>query len=50
MGLAEGCTLVHDVPKDTAITYDDVRVPGGRLVDQLRAEQDAAFPLPSLVA
>ncbi|MGI9613200.1 MAG: NAD(P)H-dependent oxidoreductase, partial [Acidimicrobiales bacterium] len=50
MGLAEGCTLVHDVPKDTAITYDDVRVPGGRLVDQLRADQDAAFPLPSLVA
>lgn len=47
---AEGCTLVRDVPKDTALTYDDVRVPDGRLIDQLRAEQDAAFPLPSLVS
>ncbi|MGF1597362.1 MAG: NAD(P)H-dependent oxidoreductase [Acidimicrobiales bacterium] len=46
MGLAEGCTLVRDVPKDAAITYDDVQVPAGRLVDGLRAEQDAAFPVP----
>ncbi len=45
VGLAEGCTLVRDVPKDAAITYDDVAVPAGRLIDELRAEQDAAFPL-----
>lgn len=43
-GLAEGCTLKRDLPRDTAITYDDVEVPPGRLCDQLRAEQDALFP------
>jgi predicted homoserine dehydrogenase-like protein len=35
------------VPKDTALTYDDVMIPEGRLIDRLRAEQDAAFPIPS---
>ena len=49
VGLAEGCTLVRDVSKDGALTYDDVAVPSDRLVDQLRADQDAHFPLPSLV-
>jgi predicted homoserine dehydrogenase-like protein len=46
MGLADGCTLVRDVARDQALTYDDVVVPDGRLVDSLRAEQDALFPLP----
>jgi predicted homoserine dehydrogenase-like protein len=41
MGLAEGCRLRRDVGKDEVLTYDDVEVPDGRLVDQLRAEQDA---------
>ncbi|MFP5309996.1 MAG: NAD(P)H-dependent oxidoreductase [Actinomycetes bacterium] len=41
MGVAEGCRLVRDVPADTALTYDDVEVPGGRLVDALRREQAA---------
>ena len=45
MGLAEGTTLTRDVPKDHALTYDDVTVPEGRLVDRLRAEQDALHPL-----
>lgn len=43
MGLAEGCTLRHDVPKDTVLTYDDVAVPLGRLCDRLRAEQTKHF-------
>lgn len=43
MGLSEGCVLKHDVPKDRAITYDDVTLPPGRLCDKLRAEQDARF-------
>jgi predicted homoserine dehydrogenase-like protein len=43
VGLAEDCVLVRDVPKDTVITYDDVMVPDGRLVDRLRAEQDELF-------
>ena len=45
IGLAEGCTLVNDVPKDRALTYDDVTVPDGRLIDALRVEQDEAFPI-----
>jgi predicted homoserine dehydrogenase-like protein len=43
MGLSEGCVLVADVPVDHAVTYEDVRVPDGRLVDRLRLEQDALF-------
>jgi len=39
MGVAEGCTLRHDVPKDQVLTYADVQVPEGRLIDRLRAEQ-----------
>jgi predicted homoserine dehydrogenase-like protein len=43
MGLAEGCTLLRDVPKDRTLTYADVRLPEGRLVDRLRADQAAHF-------
>jgi predicted homoserine dehydrogenase-like protein len=49
IGLAEGCTLLRDIPKDAALSYDDIDVPADRPIDQLRAEQDAAFPVPSLV-
>jgi len=43
IGLAEGCKLKRDIPKDATLTYDDVVVPEGRLVDQLRAEQNQMF-------
>jgi predicted homoserine dehydrogenase-like protein len=43
IGLAEGCKLIRDVPKDQALTYEDVEVPSGRTVDRLRAEQTAHF-------
>jgi predicted homoserine dehydrogenase-like protein len=43
MGLAEGCLLKRDVPRDQVLTFDDVVMPAGRLVDQLYAEQDAYF-------
>ena len=33
------CTLLVDVAKDQPITYDDVELPAGRLVDRLRREQ-----------
>jgi predicted homoserine dehydrogenase-like protein len=50
MGLAEGCRLKHDIPRDKVLTYDDVELPIGRLCDKLRAEQNAHFystkPLP----
>lgn len=44
MGLAEGCRLSRGVAKDAVLTYADVQLPPGRLVDLLRAEQDALFP------
>lgn len=43
MGLAEGCRLKRDVPKDQVLCMDDVVLPEGRLSDKLRAEQDAYF-------
>jgi predicted homoserine dehydrogenase-like protein len=43
MGLAEGCRLKRDLPKDAVLTYDDVDLPQGRLCDALRREQDALF-------
>ncbi|HWX46540.1 MAG TPA: SAF domain-containing protein [Roseomonas sp.] len=44
IGIAVGCKLKRDVPKDTVLTYDDVEIPAGRLIDRLRAEQDEIFP------
>jgi len=43
MGVAEGCRLTRDILKDQVISYRDVEVPGGRLVDRLRAEQAVRF-------
>lgn len=45
MGQAEGCTLVNDVVKDQAISLADIRMPTGRRIDELRAEQDAIWPV-----
>jgi len=39
IGAAEGCRLIRDVPKDTTLTYDDVKLPRGRLVDRLLEAQ-----------
>ena len=44
IGLAEGCMMKRPVAKDAVLTYDDVEIPPGRLIDKLRAEQDAAWP------
>jgi predicted homoserine dehydrogenase-like protein len=43
MGVAEGCVLRRDVAKDAVLTYADVTLPPGRLVDQLREEQEKLF-------
>jgi len=43
IGLAEGCRVRRDIAKDQVLTYADVELPGGRMVETLRAEQDAAF-------
>ena len=43
MGLAEGCRLRRDVARDAVLTYDDVEIPDGRLIDELRREQAASL-------
>ena len=43
-GLAVGCVLKRDIPKDTAISYDDVVVPEGLMCNDLREEQNKLFP------
>jgi len=43
MGVAEGCVLARDVPRDATLTLADVTLPEGRLIDRLRAEQAAHF-------
>jgi predicted homoserine dehydrogenase-like protein len=42
-GVAEGCVLTRDVAKDEVLTYADVELPAGRLIDRLREEQAALF-------
>lgn len=48
MGVAEGCILQRDVAKDSVLSYADVDLPVGRLVDQLRAAQQAELPVSRL--
>ena len=43
IGLAEGCRLKQDIPKDQVLTYNDVEIPKSRLCDKLRAEQNEYF-------
>lgn len=42
-GVAEGCKLKRTIPRDEVLTYDDVELPPGRLIDRLRREQEALF-------
>jgi predicted homoserine dehydrogenase-like protein len=41
LGVAEGCVLKRNIARDEVLTYEDVIVPEGRLIDKLRAEQEA---------
>jgi len=50
MGVAEGCKLKQDIPKDQVLTYADVELPPGRLCDQLRAEQNMKFKPEQILA
>lgn len=49
LGIAEGCILKRDIKKDEALTYDDVQVPEGRLIDDLRKEQMEYFNVSHIV-
>jgi predicted homoserine dehydrogenase-like protein len=46
-GIAEGCKLKRNVVRDEVLTYDDVELPKGRLIDKLRAEQGILFGAPA---
>ena len=39
IGIAGGCRLKKDIPKDAVLTYNDVVLPENRLCDRLREEQ-----------
>lgn len=43
MGVAENCKVIRDVPIDTPITYDDIELPPGRQIDELRQEMVQMF-------
>jgi len=43
IGLAEGCVLNKDIPKDKVITFNDVTLPEDRLIDSLWNEQVSYF-------
>jgi predicted homoserine dehydrogenase-like protein len=41
--------VVRPVAKDTPLTFDDIEIPAGRVIDALYAEQEATFA-PAAVA
>ncbi|PMR76969.1 NAD(P)-dependent oxidoreductase [Billgrantia endophytica] len=43
IGLAIDSVVRHPIRKDTPLTFDDVRVPEGRLVDRLYSEQERIY-------
>lgn len=43
MGLSQDCVLKCDLPRDHAVTYDEIELPVGRLSDRLREEQTVHF-------
>lgn len=43
IGLAEGGKVLRPIARDGVLTYADVELPEGRLVDRLRREQDEYF-------
>ena len=43
IGVAEGCVLKKNIFKDEIITYNDVVLPEGRLIDRLRKEQEEYY-------
>jgi predicted homoserine dehydrogenase-like protein len=45
MGLADGCKLLKDIPKDGIVTFDDVELPANRLCNRLWLEQKELFKI-----
>ena len=49
IGLAMGCRVAKPVAKDTPLTWNDLVLPEGRIIDQLYAEQERVFATPAPV-
>jgi predicted homoserine dehydrogenase-like protein len=46
IGLSEGCVVQHDVSKDDVLSFNDVEMPDGGLVEDLWREQNERWPIP----
>ena len=44
IGLSEGCLLRRDVSKDGVVSFDDVDLPGGLMIETLWRQQSAQWP------
>ena len=45
IGLSDGCTMLRDVAKDQVVSFDDVEMPRGRMIETLWREQNARWPV-----
>lgn len=45
IALSDGCTLRRDVAKDGVVSFDDVELPRGRMIETLWREQNARWPV-----
>jgi predicted homoserine dehydrogenase-like protein len=48
IALSEDCVLIRDVSKDEVVSFDDVKFPPTRLVDELWLEQQRRWPIPTM--
>ena len=44
LGMAKGCRVVRDIPKDTAISYTDVELPAESVLVKKRNKHDQQYP------
>lgn len=44
IAMSDDCVLLRDIAKDQVVSFDDVRLPPKRLVDQLWLEQELRWP------
>lgn len=47
IALSEGCVMSRDVSKDRVLSFEDVKIPAGRVTEALWREQNARWPLPT---
>jgi predicted homoserine dehydrogenase-like protein len=47
IAMSEDCVVLRDIAKDAVVSFDDVRLPAPRLVDELWAQQLRRWPAPA---